>query len=106
MYSRSGAPQWPWAVTCSAQVIGSGLTVWIDKPRLYGLVGVGLVELLAGDLGRRRLVHAPDLVVEAAGGLRRALHHQVPADLVVVVAQPVGIARVAESSSSRGVSIE
>ena len=30
----ASAPQWPWAATCSAQVIGSGETVWIENPRL------------------------------------------------------------------------
>ena len=61
----------------------------LDGPAaLVGLARVGLVELFAADLRRRRLVHA-DLVVEPAGGLRGALHHQVAADLVVVVAQPV-----------------
>ena len=39
MYWRSLAPQWPCAATCSAQVMGSGETVWMEKPRLYGLAG-------------------------------------------------------------------
>ena len=51
--------------------------------------GIGLVELLGADLGRRRLVH-PDLGVEPARGLRRALHHQVAPDLVEIVAHAVG----------------
>lgn len=54
-----------------------------EAPRL-----VGLVELLRGDLGRRRLVH-PQLVGEAPGDLRRALHHHTAADLIVIVGQPV-----------------
>ena len=49
---------------------------------------VGLVELLGGDLRRRRLVH-PHLVGEAAGHLRRALDHHAAPDLVVVVGQAV-----------------
>ena len=85
--AQRGAP-----VALGGDVLGPG-----DRQRRDGLDGepalvvlgrVGLVELLAADLGRRRLVH-PDLGVEAAGGLRRALHHQVAADLVEVVAQPV-----------------
>ena len=56
---------------------------------LVRLGRVGLVELLAADLRRRGLVH-PHLGVEPPGRLRRALHHQVAADLVEVVAQAVG----------------
>ncbi len=64
----------------------------LDRPApLVRLAGIGLVELLGRHLRRRRLVH-PDLVVEPAGGLRSALHHQVAPDLVGVVAQPVRIA--------------
>ena len=51
---------------------------------------VGLVELLAGDLRRRRLVHA-QVHRKATGDLSGALDHHVAADLVVVVAQPVGV---------------
>ncbi len=72
------APQWPSARTCSAQVIGSGPTVWIEKPRAKPRCRIGLVELLGADLRRRRLVHA-QLVREPTGDLRRALHHQVAA---------------------------
>ena len=39
MYSRSTRPQWPWAATCSAQVMGSGDTFWMENPRLYGWAG-------------------------------------------------------------------
>ena len=56
------------------------------------LAGVGLVELLGADLRWRRLVH-PDLLLEPAGGLRCALDHQVAPQVVVLVAQALGIAR-------------
>ena len=106
MYSRSAGPQWPSASTCSAQPIGSGPTVWIENPRANPRAAIGLVELLGGDLGRRPLVHAQH-VREAAGDLRRALHHHVAADLIVVVPEPVREAgALVECSSSRGVSIE
>ena len=59
------------------------------EPALVVPGRVGLVELLAAHLGRRRLVH-PHLGVEAARRLRRPLHHEVAADLVEVVAQAVG----------------
>ena len=49
---------------------------------------VGLVELLRRDLGRWPLVH-PQQLGESPRDLRRPLHHQVAADLVVVVAKPV-----------------
>ena len=92
MYSRSARPQWPSASTCSAQPIGSGPTVWIEKPRANPRVCVGLVELLGGDLRRRRLVLAQQ-VGEAPGDLRRALDHDVAPDLVVRVGEPVRPAR-------------
>ena len=53
---------------------------------------VGLVELLGGDLRRRRLVH-PLFLGEASRALRGALHHHVAPDLVLVVAEAVREAR-------------
>ena len=50
---------------------------------------VGFIELLGGDLGRRRLVHA-HLVGEATGDLGSALDHHAPADLIVAVREPAG----------------
>ena len=59
----------------------------LDGPAAFvGFGRVGLVELLGGNLGWRRLVH-PDLVAEPSGDLRCALHHQVAAELVVLVAE-------------------
>ena len=106
MYSRSAPPE----VTVGEHVLGPA-----DRQRRDRLdreaareaaILVGLVELLGGDLRRRRLVH-PQLVGEAPGGLGGALHHHVAPDLILVVAQPVREpACEVEFSSSRGVSIE
>ena len=56
---------------------------------LVVLGGIRLVERLGRHLGRGRLVR-PDLLRVPAGGLGRALHHDVAADEVVVVAEAVG----------------
>ena len=86
--AQGGAP-----VAVALHVLGPA-----DGQRRDGLDGepagkaatlVGLVELLAGDLGGRRLVHA-QVLGEAPGDLGGALDHDVAADLVVVVAQSVG----------------
>src|SRR5438105_2993618 len=53
---------------------------------------VRLVELFGRDLGRRRLVH-PQQLGKPRRCLRRPLHHHVPADDVVVVAEPVWMCR-------------
>ena len=89
MYSRSA----PAPVAVGQDVLGP-----LDRQRADGLdrepAGeaarlVGLVELLGGDLGRRRLVH-PHLLREAPSHLRGALNHHVAADLIVLVGQAVG----------------
>src|SRR5579872_2770423 len=89
MYSRSGSPQWPWAATCSAEGHRQRRDALQRETPLVVLAGVGLVEDLAAHLRRRCLVGA-DLLLVAAGRLGRALDHHVAADLVVVVAQPMG----------------
>ena len=88
MYSRSARPQCPSARTCSAQPIGWGDTVWMENPRAKPRAGVGLVEVLGGHLGWRGFVHA-QLGREPPGALGGALDHDVAADLVLVVAEPV-----------------
>ena len=86
--AQRGAP-----VPLGGDVLGPGDRQRRDgldrEPALVVPGRVGLVELLGAHLGRRRLVH-PHLGVEAARGLRRALDHEVAANLVEVVAQAVG----------------
>ena len=62
---------------------------------------VSLVEGFGGAFGRRRLV-GPDLLVVATGGLRCALHHDVAANLVEVVAQAVGELRTCRVEQQAG----
>ena len=60
----------------------------MENPRAKPRERVGFVEVLGGHLGGRGFVHS-QFGREPPCALGGALDHHVPADLVVVVAEPV-----------------